>query len=283
MKQYVQTLLLTAAWAAVGLPAATAQLDEMLDDLDGTKAAKAAAVPKMYVKASTPRFFTSSIEFHDPDEELWPTYLLARAADENGWFQYGDKQHQGQFAVKSHMMAQVDGTQDRRLGGSLVKLREVEGKDGSKHKKPFGPEVLVTVKKMGAVQIDEKTITQKDRGGRPVQRVIKTVWTPVTASIDVDGRVTDAQGKMYVSVKQEENKVIQKMEYVSAPMRLVFDVKGAALGLKKRASKPVTVQVYTEAFAKRASVEDIKQDLGIPTVKKAVEEDADVDLGLDDL
>jgi len=262
------------------VPICVAQLDEMLDDLDGTKAAKAAAVPKMFLKESAPRFFTSSIEFHDPDEELWPTYLLARAADENGWFLYDNKQHKGEFTVKSHLMAQVDGTQDRRLGGSLVKMREVENKEGTKYKKPFGPEVVVTVKKIEPIQVDEKTITRNTNKG-PVEKVIKTVWSPVTAVIDVEGLQTTAKGRLYASVKQKENEVTKKMEYISAPIRMVFSVKGAALGLKKRPSKPVRVQVYTEAFAKMASVEDIKKEMGVPTVKEAVESDPDVDLDLD--
>lgn len=282
MKQHSAALFLAVILTATAVPVAVAQLDEMLDDLDGTKAAKAAAIPKMYLKASTPRFFTSSIEFHDPDDELWPTYLLARAADENGWFQFASKQHQGTFAVKSHMMAQVDGTQDRRLGGSLVQMREVENKEGKKYKKPFGPEVLVTVKKIGAVVTEEKTVTRNTNKG-PVQRVIKIVYSPVTATINVEGLETTMQGRMYASIKQEENKVTEKMEYVSAPIRMVFSVKGASLGMKKRASKPVRVQIYTEAFAKRASVADIKEALGVPTVKKAVEEDSDVDLELDEL
>jgi hypothetical protein len=106
----------------------------------------------------------------------------------------------------------------------------------------------------------------------------------VKAVIDVDGKQTAAKGRLYVSLKQDENEATKKQEYVSAPMRMTFNVAGKDLGLKRHADRQVRVDVYTEAFARRRSAEEIRKEIGTPTLEKssgaAAAEFGD-DLGLD--
>lgn len=273
MTRLQETAILLLPACLFSASTATAQLDDMLDDLDDTKAA-AATAPRMVVAPSHPHYYTSSIEFHDPEDELWPMYLLARADTEDGWFQFGNEQHRGSFTVRSHLMAQVDGAQDRRIAGDLVRVKEVENRSGKLVKRPFGPEVKVSVKKLEPVQTEEKTVIRRGRDGKPVERVIKTVYTPVEAVLDVDGNQTSASGRMYVGLHQQPNKVTQQNEYVSSPLRLVFHVKGSDLGSKVHATRTVRVQVYTEAFITGRSVKDIQKEIGTPTLKDAAQESA---------
>lgn len=268
-----------AAWAAVAGLAAAQEGDDVLGAL-GVKTAPPAGTPRMVVWQQYPRYFTASIEFHDPEDAMWPAYFLARPATTNGWFEFGEKQHKGQFAVKSHMMAQVDGSQDKRLGGERVRLKEVEGRDGAKEQRPFGPDLLFTLGTMDPIAVDERTVMRRtDKGLEP--QIVKTDYTPVTGVLAMDQRELPVKGKLYANLRPELNRVLQKMEFVAVPMRLVFEVKGRDLGLNEHADKTVLVNVYAEAFLPPRSLADLQTEIGVPKAQDAQVEETIEEFKLD--
>jgi hypothetical protein len=177
-------------------------------------------------------------------------------------------------------MAQADGSQDKRIGGELVRMKEVVGRDGAKEQRPFGPDMLFTLKSMDPIEVEERTVMRRTAKG-PEPHTVKTDYTPVTGTLAVDERVLQLKGRMYANLRQEENRVLKKMEYASAPMRIVFNVAGAELGLKDNAGKTVRLEVWAEAFMPPKSLAELQAEIGVPTAKDAPMEEAIDEFKLD--
>jgi len=231
------------------------------DEIELTDKKKEEPVPVLQVTESNPYYWNSSIEFYDVAGELWPAFYVARGATANGSFVPDLKNPKGSFTIKGQEMAMKGGCQDRRIIGELVRTVQEIDKQGNTNTVPKEPPVSVTISSFGPMQ------TFKPTKGTP-----QNYWE-VEGTIDFDGKQLSAKGKASFGVRKVMDNISRTEVLASAPMHIEFIKAGKDLGLKTHADKQVKILVFTEAFPRPATADEVKAVRGGPKVEEATDVD----------